>query len=105
MAQPTVVTKRMTGGSEVLAARAVTSTIPIVMMFGGDPVGAGLAKSLARPGGNVTGLQTLGGALQLTVVWTDIVGMQQGSRDASPGCCHSSVHHEARLSTGANRSA
>lgn len=45
-----------TGASEALAARAATSTIPIVMMFGGDPVGAGLAVSLAHPGGNVTGL-------------------------------------------------
>jgi len=33
----------------------VTTAIPIVMLLGADPVGAGLAKSLARPGGNVTG--------------------------------------------------
>ena len=45
-----------TGASEALAARQSTTTIPIVMIFGGDPVGAGLAASLARPGGNVTGL-------------------------------------------------
>ncbi|MEO6410932.1 MAG: ABC transporter substrate-binding protein [Burkholderiaceae bacterium] len=45
-----------TGASEALAARTATSTIPIVMIFGGDPVGVGLAASLARPGGNVTGL-------------------------------------------------
>jgi putative ABC transport system substrate-binding protein len=37
------------------AARQATSTIPIVMMHAGDPVGAGLIASLARPGGNVTG--------------------------------------------------
>ena len=37
------------------AAAAVTSTIPIVMADGGDPVAAGLAASLARPGRNVTG--------------------------------------------------
>jgi putative tryptophan/tyrosine transport system substrate-binding protein len=39
-----------------LAARKATSTIPIVMVSVPDPVGAGLVSSLARPGGNVTGL-------------------------------------------------
>ena len=39
-----------------LALKQVTSTIPIVMANGADPVGFGLVKSLSRPGGNVTGL-------------------------------------------------
>jgi len=41
------------------AARQATSTIPIVMVHAGDPVGAGLIASLARPGGNVTGTMNL----------------------------------------------
>jgi putative ABC transport system substrate-binding protein len=39
----------------VAAARKATTTIPIVMVYGIDPVGAGFVQSLARPGGNVTG--------------------------------------------------
>ena len=40
-------------------ARNATATIPIVTAIHGDPVGAGLAASLTRPGGNVTGLSLL----------------------------------------------
>ena len=47
----------VTGSSiHVAAARQATTTIPIVMVFTADPVEAGFVASLARPGGNVTGL-------------------------------------------------
>jgi ABC-type uncharacterized transport system substrate-binding protein len=41
------------------AAKQVTTTIPIVMAPAGDPVGSGLVDSLARPGGNLTGLSLM----------------------------------------------
>jgi putative tryptophan/tyrosine transport system substrate-binding protein len=50
----------VTGGpTPARAAKEATSTIPIVMAQHADPVGSGLVASLARPGGNVTGLSTL----------------------------------------------
>ena len=45
------------------AARSVTTQVPIVVVAMADPVGIGLAASLARPGGNVTGLSTLSAEL------------------------------------------
>ena len=43
----------------VIAVRRATSTIPIVMVSVGDPVGSGFIASLARPGGNITGLSNI----------------------------------------------
>jgi ABC-type uncharacterized transport system substrate-binding protein len=44
------------GDAQILAAKRATVTIPILMSAAGNPVGNGLVASLARPGGNVTGL-------------------------------------------------
>ena len=44
------------GGAAAQAAKKATSTIPIVLLGAGDPVGTGLVASMAQPGGNLTGV-------------------------------------------------
>jgi len=50
-------------GPAAVTTKKLTRTVPIVMAQSGDPVGIGLAASLARPGGNVTGLTTVSNEL------------------------------------------
>jgi putative tryptophan/tyrosine transport system substrate-binding protein len=47
------------GSPAILAAKRATTTVPIVIASGTDPVGLGVADTLSRPGGNVTGVTTL----------------------------------------------
>jgi putative ABC transport system substrate-binding protein len=70
-----------------LAAKRATSTIPIVMLAAGDPVGSGIISNLARPGGNITGTsldspelagkrlqllkQMLPGIVTVAVIWNE----------------------------------
>ena len=75
------------GNPPALEAKKATSTIPIVMVISGDPVGLGLVASLARPGGNVTGMSTLAVELNTkkleilkdAIPKLDRVGLLQGS--------------------------
>jgi putative ABC transport system substrate-binding protein len=55
------------GTPAVMAAKAATARIPIVMASSGDPLGTGIVTSLARPGGNITGISALA---------TDVQGKQ-----------------------------
>ena len=64
--------------SFALAAKQATKTIPIVFAAAPDPVGSGLVTSLARPGGNVTGLSALA---------PELVGKRlEQLKQAVPGC-------------------
>jgi putative ABC transport system substrate-binding protein len=74
------------GSGDIRAAKEATATIPIVMVFGGDPVASGFVASLSRPGGNITGLATLRPELtgkQLEVVKEIIPGLSRVALFAS----------------------
>jgi ABC-type uncharacterized transport system substrate-binding protein len=71
------------GVRNVMAAKQVTSAIPIVFVSAGDPLGNGLVASLARPGANVTGLSHQ---------WTDLAGKRIDLlREVTPGLSRMAV--------------
>jgi putative ABC transport system substrate-binding protein len=70
------------GGPATRAMKQVTSTIPIVIAFSGDPVGAGLVESLSRPGANLTGLSFISPDLSAKRLEVDLSAM--------PWCCRRS---------------
>ena len=85
----------VTGGStDTRAAKGATSMIPIVMTNDGDPVGTGIVASLARPGGNITGLATLSSELdgkRLELLKETLPGLSQVVALRGPGPQRSSV--------------
>jgi putative ABC transport system substrate-binding protein len=80
----------LTYGSAVVTLRQATASIPIVFALATDPLGSGLVASLARPGGNVTGL---------SLEATDIAGKRlELLREAVPGLRHLAILHDANYS-------
>src|SRR5256712_10977264 len=71
-----------------LAARQATTTVPIVLTVPADPVATGLVTSLARPGGNVTGLSFVGTELagqQVELLKEAMAGLERVAVLANPG--------------------
>jgi putative tryptophan/tyrosine transport system substrate-binding protein len=93
------------GGGDVRIAKEATATIPIVMVQGGDPVGSGFVASLARPGGNITGLAILRPELSgkrlelLTEIVPKLSRVALFASSASPE--HAQVLKEAELAASA----
>jgi ABC-type uncharacterized transport system substrate-binding protein len=84
------------GSAQALAAKQSTKTIPIVFIFAGDPVADGLVTSLARPGGNLTGLAS---------VASDLVGKRlEQLKQAVPGVSRVAVlWHPGGFGGGTNK--
>ena len=81
----------VTGGGAVLALMQATSTIPIVFSLANDPVGSGYVRSLARPGGNVTGLSGQS---------TDLIGKRlELLREIMPALRQSAAHESTAALT------
>src|ERR1043166_4790941 len=84
-----------TGDGPTLAAKKATTIIPIVMTTSSDPVAQGFVASLARPGGNVTGLSSLGADLntkRLEILRDAIPKLARVAVLQSPGSETSALH-------------
>ena len=85
----------VTTTASALAAKSATTTIPIVMTGSADPLGAGLIASLARPGGNVTGVSNL--SVDLNTKRLEVL------KDAVPKLARVGLPHTPRTSTSIAR--
>ena len=96
-----------TASRETRASREATNTIPIVMTTEGDPVGTGFVASLARPGGNITGLSTLTAELSgkrlelLNEILPNLSRVAVLGSSTNPG--HAQVLKETELAAGASK--
>jgi putative ABC transport system substrate-binding protein len=85
----------------VIQARKATATVPIISAAFGDPVGRGLAASLARPGGNVTGISILFDGISAKLLELAIATLPKVARpailynSANPGSSSKEVHEFA----------
>jgi putative ABC transport system substrate-binding protein len=92
------------GTPPVQALQKATRTIPIVMANVGDPVGAGIVTSLARPGGNVTGLSLLAtelSAKRVEILKASLPGLARVGILWNPG--NASVHLKVKETASAAR--
>jgi putative ABC transport system substrate-binding protein len=88
------------GNVETRAARQATATIPIVMAYGADPVRAGFADSLARPGGNLTGCVDLAAELspkRLQLLKEAVPGLSRVAVLLDPAVAPTAVEAAAQL--------
>jgi putative ABC transport system substrate-binding protein len=80
------------GSGPVRALQQATHVVPIVFPIAGDPVGAGLVDSLARPGGNVTGFMEL--EFSIGGKWLELL------KEVAPGVTRAAVLRDAVLGSG-----
>jgi len=93
------------GGASVLAAKAATTTIPIVFLTAGDPIHEGFVASLNRPGGNLTGINWFGaqvgakalGLLHEIVPYAAVIGLMLNPKLPEAAETQTDVQEAARI--------